>query len=112
MHWSLYSRLSFIARLLYLINRESAIIERPVYDLRGLDLSYGTNSYRERAPPDSHERPVRNNLWRNVLLYRAIEPTVDSHISHNACILINLKLLDVENMKRYLFRGINGHTRV
>ena len=27
-------------------------------------------------------------MWRDVLLYRAIKPTVDSHVSQNACILI------------------------
>ena len=52
------------------------------------------------------------HLWRDVLLYRAIEPAADSLISHCACISINSKLLVVGNMKRYLFRGRNGHTRV
>ena len=40
-------------------------------------------------------KAVMRAVTRDVraLLYRAIEPTVDSRISHNACILINSKLL-------------------
>ena len=60
----------YCTTLLHLHSRKSAIIKHPLYDLCGLDLSYGnqSNPYRKRAP---HEKLANNILFRRI--YQLLE---------------------------------------